>query len=38
MNKHYKPKQINIIKLKSFLDKKPQNKSNARQPSSRDSK
>ena len=23
MKKHYKPKQINITKLKSYLDKKP---------------
>ena len=38
MKKHYKTKQINIIKLKSFLDKKPKNKSNARQSTSRNSK
>ena len=41
MKKHYKPKSINIIKLKSYLDKKPKNKtneSNARQPTSRTSK
>tara|TARA_R110002110_G_scaffold1367_1_gene5827 strand:- start:5 stop:121 length:117 start_codon:yes stop_codon:yes gene_type:complete len=38
MKKHYKPKQINITKLKSYLDKKPKNKSNARQHTSRDSK
>ena len=38
MNKHYKTKPINITKLKSYLDKKPKNKSNARQPSSRNSK
>ena len=36
--KHYKTKPINITKLKSYLDKKPKNKSNARQPSSRNSK
>jgi len=38
MKKHYKPKQINITKLKSYLDEKPKNKTNARQPSSRISK
>ena len=38
MKKHYKPKQINITKLKSYLDKKPNKKTNARQPSSRNSK
>ena len=38
MKKHYKPKQINITKLKPYLDKKPNNKTNARQPSSRTSK
>ena len=38
MKKHYKPKLINITKLKSYLDKKPKNKTNARQHSSRTSK
>ena len=38
MKKHYKTKPINIIKLKSYLDKKPKNKTNARQPTSRTSK
>ena len=38
MKKHYKPKQINITKLKSYLDKKPKNKTNARQSTSRNSK
>ena len=28
MKKHYKPKQINITKLKSYLDKKPKQKTN----------
>ena len=30
MRKHYKPKTKNITKLKSYLDKKPQNNSNER--------
>jgi len=30
MKKHYKPKLINITKLKSYLDKKPKNKTNER--------
>ena len=30
MKKHYKPKQINITKLKSYLDKKPKTKTNDR--------
>ena len=30
MKKHYKPKQINITKLKSYLDKKPNTKNNDR--------
>ena len=38
MKKHYKPKKINITKLKSYLDRKPKNKNNARQSTSRDSK
>ena len=38
MKKHYKTKPINITKLKSYLDKKPKNKINARQPTSRTSK
>ena len=38
MKKHYKTKPINITKLKSYLDKKPKNKTNARQPTSRISK
>ena len=35
MKKHYKPKTINIIKLKSYLDKKP--KKNERHNPSRTS-
>ncbi len=35
MKKHYKPKTINIIKLKSYLDKKP--KTNERHTTSRNS-
>jgi hypothetical protein len=39
MNKHYKTKPINIIKLKSYLDKKPKkNERSSRQPTSRSSK
>ena len=38
MKKHYKTKPINITKLKSYLDKKPKNKTNARQLTSRTSK
>ena len=39
MKKHYKPKQINITKLKSYLDKKPKkNERSSGQPSSRASK
>ena len=39
MKKHYKPKLINITKLKSYLDKKPKkNESSSRQSSGRDSK
>ena len=39
MKKHYKTKTINITKLKSYLEKKPNNnKTNARQPSSRTNK
>ena len=38
MKKHYKPKLINITKLKSYLEKKPKNKTNARQHTSRISK
>ena len=38
MKKHYKTKPINITKLKSYLDKKPKNKTNARQSTSRISK
>ena len=38
MKKHYKTKPINITKLKSYLDKKPKNKTNARQSTSRNSK
>ena len=38
MKKHYKPKLINITKLKSYLEKKPKNKTNARQYTSRISK
>ena len=30
MRKHYKPKTKNITKLKSYLDKKPQNNNNER--------
>ena len=30
MKKHYKPKQINVTKLKSYLDKKPKNNTNER--------
>ena len=30
MKKHYKPKKINITKLKSYLDKKPKHKTNDR--------
>jgi len=30
MKKHYKPKQINQIKLKSYLDKKPKLNNNDR--------
>ena len=30
MRKHYKPKLINITKLKSYLDKKPKTKTNER--------
>ena len=30
MKKHYKTKPINITKLKSYLDKKPKNKTNER--------
>ena len=30
MKKHYKPKQINITKLKSYLDKKPKYNKNDR--------
>ncbi len=37
--KHYKPKQINITKLKSYLDNKPKtNERSTRQPTSRTSK
>ena len=39
MKKHYKPKQINITKLKSYLDNKPKtNERSTRQPTSRPSK
>ena len=41
MKKHYKTKPINITKLKSYLDKKPKNKTNessSRQSTSRTSK
>ena len=30
MKKHYKPKSINITKLKSYLDKKPNTNNNDR--------
>lgn len=30
MKKHYKPKQINVTKLKSYLDKKPKKTNNER--------
>ena len=30
MKRHYKPKQHNITKLKSYLDKKPNNNKNER--------
>ena len=30
MKKHYKPKKINITRLKSYLDKKPKTKTNER--------
>ena len=30
MKRHYKPKQQNITKLKSYLDKKPNNNKNER--------
>ena len=30
MKKHYKPKKVNITKLKSYLDKKPNIKNNER--------
>ena len=38
MKKRYKTKPININKLKSYLGKKPKNKTNARQHTSRISK
>ena len=39
VKKHYKPKQINITKLKSYLDKKPKtNERSTRHLTSRDSK
>lgn len=38
MKKNYKTKKINITKLKSYLEKKPKNKTNARQLTSRISK
>ena len=39
MKKHYKPKQINITKLKSYLDKKPKkNERSSRQHTGRTSK
>ena len=39
MKKHYKPKLINITKLKSYLDKKPKtNERSSRQSTGRTSK